>query len=193
MTSDQTPPPPPPLELIVDARRAPGDSSDGSGSAMAPVLGSVGAAALLAKFVAPWAGGVALVTAVVFLYLRKKPDHGRFVLRVVGSELTVTREKLAEPILTLPLEDILAVNLDRTTRAAGGGGRGGGGGGAPTERVRLMLERRAPAEPIYVPDEHVTPLEAQEWLAKVRVFLRKHQWTPLDEREPEPESAPLSE
>src|SRR5262245_33173052 len=48
-----------PKELIVDAKPAPGDSSDGSGGAVAPIAISFAAAGLLAKFVAPWAGLVA--------------------------------------------------------------------------------------------------------------------------------------
>ena len=68
------------------------------------------------------------------------------------------------------------VTLDKQTSQASGRG------GSATERVRLALERRPPAEPIFVPDERITPIEAQEWLGKIRVFLRKHGWVPESER-----------
>jgi hypothetical protein len=76
----------------------------------------------------------------------------------------------------VPLTDILDVTLDRQTRPSGRGG-------STTDRVQLMFERKD-ADPILVPDERLTPIEAQEWHGKVRVFLRKHSWLPKDEREP---------
>jgi hypothetical protein len=169
----------PPKELIVDAKPAPGDSSDGSGGAVAPIAISFAAAGLLAKLVAPWAGLVAVVVAAIVLYLRRPPQKGRFVLRVVHEkQLEIRREKESSPLSTIPLDEILSINLDTQTKA------GGRGGSSQVERARLALERRSPADPIYVPEDHVTPLEAQEWLAKVRTFLRKNDWLPEDEREP---------
>jgi hypothetical protein len=85
----------PPKELIVDAKPAPGDSGDGSGGAVAPIAISFAAAGLLAKFVAPWAGLVAVVVAAIVLYLRRPPQKGRFVLRVVHEnekQLEIRRE-----------------------------------------------------------------------------------------------------
>lgn len=169
-----------PKELVVDAKPAPGDSSDGSGGAVAPIAISFAAAGLLAKFVAPWAGLVAVVVAAAVLYLRRPPPKGRFILRVVADEptkklLEIRRERDSSPLMTIVLDDVLAVTLDVQVKA-------GGRGGSQVERARLALERPAPSEPIYVPEDHVTSLEAQEWLAKVRSFLRKNDWLPEDER-----------
>ncbi|MBX3188960.1 MAG: hypothetical protein KF819_18210 [Labilithrix sp.] len=163
----------PPRELLVDAAPAPGDSSDGSGSAMAPIVLTALVAGGAAKLVSPTAGLVCLFAAIALWLVVKKPDEGRFVLRVDGA-LVVTRERRAEPIARVALDDVLDVTLDRETRA-------GGRGGAPTERVRLAVER-ASGEPIFMPAERITPIEAQEWQGKVRVFLRAHGWLPRDER-----------
>ena len=53
------------------------------------------------------------------------------------------------------------------------------------EKGRSLAEtapRPAPAEPIYIPNSRITPIEAQEWYGKIRSFLRKHDWLPKDER-----------
>lgn len=163
-------------ELVVDARPAPGDASDGQGTAMAPALLTALASAALAKFIAPWAGLAAAGAAVVLFVTLRRPREGRFVLRVDGASLLVGRERGRRTPERIALEDLLDVTLERRTRQPSTRG------GAAVERVRLSLERRAPADPIFIPDEGVTPLEGQEWLSKVRVFLRKHGWVPEDER-----------
>jgi hypothetical protein len=165
----------PPRELVVDAQPAPGSSSDGGGSTMAPVLITVASAASLAKFVAPTAGLFALGAAAVYFVVNRKPNHGRFVLRVADGVVEVARERGGAPPTRIPLAELLDVTLDRETRA-------GGRPGETAERTRIALERREPELPVFVPDEHVTPIEAQEWAGKVRVFFRKHGWLPKDER-----------
>jgi len=169
---------PPPRELLVDAKPAPGDSSTGSGTAMAPFILPVMAGGLLAKLVSPIAGLAAFAGSIAVLILMRKPSEGRFVLRVDDGIVTVARERPRGGSLAprIALGDVLDVTLDRQTSAPGGRG------GSATERVRLAFERRAPSEPIFVPEERITPIEAQEWLAKVRVFLRKHGWVPESER-----------
>jgi hypothetical protein len=165
-----------PRELVIDATPAPGDSSDGGGSAMTPFAVTALAAGLLAKFASPTVALVPLGIAVVILLVRKKSGEGRFVLRVDDRGLEVTRERRRGPAVRVALDDLLDVTLDRQTHRSGQAG-------AATERVRLALERRAPATPIFVPDERVTSIEAQEWYGKVRVFLRKHGWVPESERD----------
>jgi hypothetical protein len=165
----------PPRELVIDATPAPGDSSDGAGSAMAPFLLTALAAGLLAKYVSPSVALVPLGLAVVVVLVRRKLHAGRFVLRVDDGALVVMRERRSDPAVRIALADLLDVTLDRESKA-------GGRGGSATERVRLAFERRAPGTPVFVPDERVTPIEAQEWYGKVRVFLRKHGWVPESER-----------
>jgi hypothetical protein len=160
-------------ELIVDAKPAPGDASDGSGTAIGKIAVPIGAAALLAKLVSPYAGLAGLVAAVAILVVIRKPDEGRTVLSVSDDELTIRRERLKEPLATFPLMDVLDVTTDRETTAQGQTSK---------ERVRLVLERPSPAEPIYIPDTRITPIEAQEWYGKVRTFLRAQGWLPKDER-----------
>jgi hypothetical protein len=167
----------PPRELLVDTKPAPGDSSDGSGTAMAPIVMSAIGAGMLAKYVSPVVGLLALGVAVTALIVRAKPREGRYVLRVEDDVLEVTRERRASPLARIRLADLLDVTLDRQTRPATGRG------GSATDRVRLAFERRGPDDSIFVPDERITPFEAQEWYSKVRVFLRKHGWVPEDERQ----------
>lgn len=165
----------PPREIVVDAKPAPGDSSDGAGSAMAPFALSAVSAGVLAKFISPTLALVPVAIAIVFVLLRRKSGEGRSVLRVEEGTLEVTRERRNAPVVRIALADLLDVTLDRETHASGRE--------AATERVHLALERRAPEGPIFLPDERVTPIEAQEWYGKVRVFLRKHGWVPESERD----------
>lgn len=166
----------PPRELVIDAAPAPGDSNDGAGSAMAPFALTAIAAGGLAKFVSPTAALVPLAVAAVVVLVRGRSHPGRFVLRIDDDQaVVVARERRAGAAVRIALADLVDVTFDRKTQA-------GGRGGAATERVRLALERRAPDSPVFVPEERVTPIEAQEWYGKVRVFLRKHGWVPENER-----------
>jgi len=160
-------------ELVIDARPAPGDSSDGGGTAMGPIAVPVLVAGALAKFISPTAGLVALGAGAALWIARWKPNRGRFVLRVIEDTIEIARERGKDPPLRVPIADVLDVTLERKTSQTNG---------RVTERLRLALERKTPEETIYVPDSPLTPIEAQEWLGKVRVFLRKHEWLPKDER-----------
>ena len=142
---------------------------------MAPFALTAVASGLLAKYVSPTVALVPLGLAVVVLLVRKRSHEGRFVLRVDDGALEVTRERRAGPAVRIALADLLDVTLDRKAHASGRGG-------SATERVRLAFERREPESAVFVPDERVTPIEAQEWYGKVRVFLRKHGWVPESER-----------
>lgn len=144
---------------------------------MAPFMLTAVAAGLLAKYVSLPVALVPLGLALVVVLVQRRWHEGRFVLRVDDRGLEVTRERLHGAPLRIALADLVDVTLDRETKA-------GGRGGSATERVRLRLVRRAPEAPIFVPDERLTPIEAQEWYGKVRVFLRKHGWVPEGERDP---------
>jgi hypothetical protein len=100
------------------------------------------------------------------------------VRRVDGGTVQVRRERpgRSRAQVRIALADLLDVTLERQSHASGRGG-------TSTERVRIALERRAPEAPVFVPEERVTPIEAQEWYGKVRVFLRKNGWVPESERE----------
>jgi hypothetical protein len=158
---------------VVDAQPAPGDASDGSGTAIGRIAVPIGAAALLAKFVSPYAGLAGLAAAVAVLVLIRKPDEGRTVLSVADAVLTIRRERMKEPVAKIALSDVLDITIDRQTQQQGQSAK---------ERVRLVLERPAPADPIYIPETRISPIEAQEWYGKIRRFLRKHDWLPKDER-----------
>lgn len=163
-----------PRELVVDAKPPPGDSSDGGGVGMGQLVAPVIVAALLAKFVSGTAALAALGAGIALLVLRRKPREGRFVLRVDGDGLEIRRERGARPPVRIALVDLVDVTMNRATTQASGA--------AAKERVWIALERRASDEPIFLPEERLTPLEAQEWHAKTRAFLRKHGWLPEDER-----------
>lgn len=165
-----------PRELVIDATPAPGDSSDGAGSAMAPFALTALGAGLLAKYVSPTVALLPLGLAALVLLVRRRSHEGRYVLRVGDGFVEVTRERQSGPAVRIALADLVDVTLDSQSHASGRGG-------SATARVRLALERRAPEGPVFVPDERVTPIEAQEWYGKVRVFLRKHGWVPESERD----------
>ncbi|MBX3230614.1 MAG: hypothetical protein KIT84_00240 [Labilithrix sp.] len=160
--------------LVVDARAAPGSPTDSGGTAVAPIALPVLAAGLLAKLVAPAAGLAALGAGAALFVLRWKPNRGRFVLRVTDGVLEVARERGRDAPLRLPIADVLAVVVHRTKTPAAGG---------PAERVQIAFDRAAPAEPIVLPESTLTPLESEEWVGKIRVFLRKHGWLPKAERQ----------
>ncbi len=163
-------------ELVVDAKPAPGDASDGTGPGLVKIVGPIAAGAAAAKLVSPLVGLATLALGIGLVLVLRKPDEGRTVLRVDGADLEVRRERRREPLARFPLADLLNVTLDRETRQAQGR--------AATERVRLALVRAEPAEPLYVPDERITPIEAEDWHARVRRFLREQGWVPADERLP---------
>lgn len=161
-------------ELIIAAKPAPGDASDGSGGSMGRVALPIGAAALMAKLVSPTAGGIALAAAVAYLLITRPAPPARAVLRVVERDLEIAREGETTPQARLSLMDVLDVTIDRTPQPAGAGPQ-------QKERVRLAIERRE-APPIHIPEQPITALEAQEWFFRIRVFLRKQGWLPKDER-----------
>lgn len=109
----------PPRELVVDAKPAPGDSTDSGGSAMAPVAVPVLGAGLLAKFVSPSIGLVTLGLAVVALLLLRKPREGRFVLRMDDHALEITRERTTEPAVRIALADLLDILIEDGHRCVG--------------------------------------------------------------------------
>ena len=160
----------------MDAAPAPGDSSQSSGTAMAPFALTAVGAGLLAKYASPAAGLAGLGVAVVLFLVMRKPREGRFVLRVEDGILEIRRERRVEPAARIAIESVLDVTLDRQAHPAAARG------GSPTERVRIAFDRAAPDDPLLVPDDPITPIEGQEWLGKVRVFLRKNGWVPEDER-----------
>jgi len=147
---------------------------------MAPYVLTAIAAGLLAKYVSLTVALAPVAVAAVAAFARWRSREGRFVLRVEDGSVEVTRERRAGPVARIALADVVDVTLDRKTHQ-------GGRGGTATDRVRLALERRTPGEPIFVPEERVTAIEAEEWYAKVRVFLRKHGWVPESERRAPPD------
>jgi len=173
MSNDETDPP---RDFIVDAKPAPGDASSGSGSGMAPIVIPVIIAGFIAKYWSLSAAVAVLGLGIAFYVLRQKPDLGRFVLRVEDKSVIVMRERSKDAIARIAIDDITDVALDKEMQASGG--RAGG----TAERVHIALHRREPGAPVLVPEARITPIEGQEWQGKVRVFLRKHGWLPLDER-----------
>ncbi len=167
---------PPPSELLVDAAPAPGDASQGGGPGLAPVVFPIVGCLLVAKYVSPNVGIAALGLCVVALLYLRTMREGRFVLRVQDGILEVTRERPRAPGPRISLGELDDVTLERRKHNASGRG------GASAERVRLALERRAPLDPVFFPDEAIASIEGQEWQGKVRVFLRKHGWVPRSER-----------
>jgi hypothetical protein len=191
----------PPAELTFTPKEAQSDAEKTWMSGLAMTLLPIGVAGALGAIVSPTAGAVGFLVAAAAAVAWRKHAHDPMVLRVRAGALELGTQKKAKTSLTIPLRDLLNVRLDtKEVRRLQEGSHAIIGvrfddtrAVASTEHARLELVRRE-GSPIFLPDKHVAHMEASEWLAKVRVFLRKNGWVPADERDDDepPESAPLS-
>lgn len=131
-----------------------------------------------------------IVTAAVAWWMsRRKGDV--LVLRVDDGEVTLARRGAKEPRAAVRLEDIDDVILDTKTIRPQQESASPivavrfteGQAGPATERARVVLVRAETGTWIPLSATYAAHMHASELFAKVRVFLRKHGWRPLDERE----------
>lgn len=119
---------------------------------------------------------------------RYRQVEERMVVKVEGGELSVSRRREARPILMLPLDHLLNVELDtrsvhsvsRNTRL--GSANVGTQVGPAVDVARIVLVPAAPAARTYLSENDSAHMEAIEAIGKLRVFLRSHGWVPEDER-----------
>lgn len=158
------------------------------------------AGAALSVLVAPWAGLVGLIgmggVAGYFVFGRRR--GARVTLRVEAGVLRV--ERGGEGVGAFKLEELENVTLDvREIQRVEEGGSAipamrviDARVAAPVDKARIVLVARG-REPITLSDDHLAHMDATEWMGKIRVFLRRQGWVPLDEREAPASAAPDGE
>lgn len=181
--------PPPPAELFFESEDP--EARRGSSVAMFQIFSVPPlVAVVLAGVFSPEAGlGGLVVSAVGAFVWWKRPKRDGFTFRV-DDVLTVTASGGKEPLVRLPLADLLDVKLDTKTiqRVQEGSSpipavrfsEATVGPEVDTCRVVLVTRRD---EFVALGDTFVAHMHATEWLGKIRVFLRKHGWLPIDERD----------
>jgi len=142
---------------------------------------------LLAKAVTPAAGLVGLVVSGAFFAWRwrRRADSGTIVMSVESGELVVVAGR--RPLARMRLRDVEDVALDtKSIRLVQEGG-------SAVPAVRFIDSKVGPeidvarivlvgdGESVRLHEDHVAHMIATEWMGKIRVFLRKNGWVPLDE------------
>ena len=149
-----------------------------------------GALAPGSVILSPTAGLLGLVATGAFVVWmwRRRGQAGRIVMSVESGDLIVQagRRSLAR----MRLEDLEDVALD--TKAI----RPVQEGGSAIPAVRFIDSKVGPeidvsrivlvggGSSVRLHEAHVAHMTATEWLGKIRVFLRKNGWVPLDEMDP---------
>jgi len=139
------------------------------------------------------AGMVASAIAAVWWW-KRAPNLGQVVLHVDRGELWITsaNRTIAERVRLDEVDVVLDTKTIQKVQE--------GGSAIPAMRfidatvapeqdtARIVVVGRR--ERIPLTEDYVAYMEATEWFGKIRVFLRKNGWLPVDERAPE--SAPPS-
>jgi hypothetical protein len=148
----------------------------------------------------PWLALVVMAGAFVLVRLfRKRTLSGQgAVLRVEEGELRVFLRGSKTPIARIPLRDLADVRLDVKTiqRVQEGDSMIAAVRftdttvGPSIDQARIVLVgRKTKKNPerlkVHLTEDHFAHMDATEWLGKIRVFLRKNGWVPVDERKKE--------
>ena len=146
---------------------------------------------ILAMIATPTAAIVGMIGAVVcMVWLWRRPSGEGTILRVNNGELCLLARQGREIAEPFPLADLLDVTLDSKTIQP----VQDGGSAIPAMRfidskvspevdvARIVLVARG-RDPVPLTKAHLAHMDATEWRGKIRVFLRKQQWVPEDERE----------
>ena len=181
--------PAPPAELVFESEDP--ESRRGSSIAMFQIFSVPPlVAVVLAGVFSPEAGlGGLVVSAIGAFVWWKRPRKTGFTFRV-DDLLTVTAMGASAPLVRVPLADVLDVKLDTKTiqRVQEGSSPipavrfSEATVGPEVDTCRVVLVTRAD-EFVALGDTFVAHMHATEWLGKIRVFLRKPGWLPIDERD----------
>jgi hypothetical protein len=153
---------------------------------LAPIFGFAAVAAVTGS---AGLGLIGLLATAGYMYWKRRRTKTvpRAVLTIQGRMLTLSGEAFSLP-RTLAMEALLEVYLD--TKAIQRVQENVGAIPAlrflnatvseehDTARIGLELED----ETLFLTEERVSHLDANEWFSKIRRFLRKHGWLPEDER-----------
>lgn len=158
------------------------------------------AGAALAVFVTPWAGLVGMIGMAIavgdFAFGRRR--GARISLRVAAGRVRV--ERVTETVGEFSLEELEDVTLDvREIQRVEEGASAipamrvlDARVSEPVDRARIVLVARG-RPPLVLSDDYLAHMEATEGMGKIRVFLRKQGWVPLDERDGPDSAAPASD
>ena len=143
--------------------------------------------------------GMIAAAGVAIWWWKRAPHAGGVVLRVDGGELYVLSANRKVEKERFALDDVDVVLDTKTIQKVQEGGSAipamrfiDATVGPELDTARIVVvggRRRLP-----LTEDYVAHMDATEWFGKIRVFLRKNGWLPVDERAPEsaPESAPDS-
>jgi hypothetical protein len=147
-----------------------------------------------------WLGLFVMLGAIVYSYRRRKKSVTRAgaVLEVREGELRVYARDGVAPSSVIKLRDLADVRLDVKTIERVQEGNSmipavrftNTTVGPAVDQARIVLVgRKTKSSPdrvrVHLTDEYFAHMDSTEWLGKIRVFLRKHGWLPVDERKKE--------
>ncbi len=137
-------------------------------------------------------GALAAGAACAYAFTRqaKGPKIGA-ILRVDQGELLVFSRDMRRELLRLRLRDVADVRLDiRKIRRVQENGSlvaaerfASGTSGPEIDNARIEIVGTGKKGSAVLTDVFLAHMDATESLGKIRVFLRKHGWVPLDERD----------
>jgi hypothetical protein len=148
-------------------------------------------AALFVAFIEPkWSiPAAALVAVFIWFSARRQRQQPGATLSVEDYHLVVV-DTAGQELLHVPLDELHEVTLDtKTVQPVQQGVTTGGipdiravhtsvGPGIDNSRIELVTAN----EVIRLTDHYTSSIDATDWFSKIRRFLRKNGWTPLDER-----------
>jgi hypothetical protein len=157
------------------------------------------ALSMLVNGTAALIGLVASTIGFYWWYKRGPMAGDARLLRIEGKKRLIIARPNGKPLEDLLLSDIMNVELDTKTVEMVQEG------GSAIPAVRMIESKVGPSidksrlvitlsnrRQVRLGEEFQANMDATEWVGKIRVFLRKHDWVPNDERSPE-SRAPESE
>jgi hypothetical protein len=130
---------------------------------------------------------VVIGVVIVAARIQSSKDSGRTILTINDGQLVLAKGGGKE-IARTNLADLVNVTLDskeifKAQRVVRPDGIATTGGSLSVDVARIVLVRSSPHEPITLSETFISKSECLEWFGKIRVFLRKQDWLPEDERE----------
>ena len=139
----------------------------------------------------PTPGIIALVgsAALAIWWWRRAPHAGGVVLRVEDRELRILSANKKKEKARFRLDDVDVEMDTKTIQKVQEGGSAipamrfiDATVGPELDTARIVVIGRGERVPLT--EDYLTHMDASEWFGKIRVFLRKSGWLPVDEREP---------
>jgi hypothetical protein len=148
-------------------------------------------AALFVAYIEPkWSIPAAGLVAVFIWYIARGQRKQPGATLSVEDSLLVVVDAAGHELLHVPLDELEEVALDtKTIQRVQESITSGGipdirsihspiGPGIDNSRIELITAN----EVIPLTDHYTSSIDATDWFSKIRRFLRKNGWTPLDER-----------